>query len=96
MSVLESLEVRSAIRSLRDVIPSEELNALEPTGPGAVYTTLATVWMMILQRLGGGLSLQAVVKMRFRTPKKFFLTANEFAKSHCPQETPRSVTLVGG
>ena len=37
MSVLESLEVRSAIRSLRDVIPGEELNALEPTGPGAVY-----------------------------------------------------------
>ena len=34
MSVLESLEVRSAIRSLRDVIPGEELNALEPTGPG--------------------------------------------------------------
>lgn len=62
MSVLESLEVRSASRSLRDVIPSEELNALEPTGPAAVYTTLATVWMMILQRLGGGLSLQAVVK----------------------------------
>ena len=44
------------------MIPGDELNELEPTGPAAVYTTLTTVWMMILQRLGGGLSMQAVVK----------------------------------
>ena len=62
MSVLKNEDVRSAIRRLRDVIPGEELNRLQPVGPAAVYTTLATVWMMILQRLGGGLSMQAVVK----------------------------------
>lgn len=44
------------------MIPGEELNQLQPVGPAAVYTTLATVWMMILQRLGGGMSMQAVVK----------------------------------
>jgi len=62
MSALRSQDVRSAIRRLRDVIPGEELNQLQPVGPAAVYTTLATVWMMILQRLGGGMSMQAVVK----------------------------------
>ena len=44
------------------MIPTEELNRMQSTGPAAVYTTLATVWMMILQRLGGGMSMQAVVK----------------------------------
>ena len=62
MSVLKRREVQSAVRRLRDVIPGEELNQMQPTGPAAVYTTLATVWMMILQRLGGGISMQAVVK----------------------------------
>ena len=57
MSGLRNVEVRSAVRRLRDMIPGDELNELEPTGPAAVYTTLTTVWMMILQRLGGGLSI---------------------------------------
>jgi len=62
MSALQSQASRSAIKRLRDVIPGDELNELQLTGPAAVYTTLATVWMMILQRLGGGMSMQAVVK----------------------------------
>lgn len=62
MSGFKSQEVRSAVKRLRDVIPCEELNEIQPSGPAAVYTTLATVWMMILQRLGGGMSMQAVVK----------------------------------
>ena len=62
MSDLQSQEIQSAIRKLQDVIPGEELNELQPSGPNAVYTTLATVWLMILQRLGGGLSMPAVVK----------------------------------
>lgn len=50
------------MNSLRDVIAVEQLDALQPSGPAAVSTTLATLWLMILQRLGGGLSMQAVVK----------------------------------
>jgi hypothetical protein len=33
-----------------------------PLGPAAVYTTLVTLWMLTLQRLGGGSSLAAAVK----------------------------------
>jgi hypothetical protein len=62
MSVSKSQEVSAVVRRMRDVIPGDELNEIEPTGPAAVYTTLTTVWMMIRQRLGGGLSMEAVVK----------------------------------
>ena len=54
------------------MIPGEELNELQPCGPAAVYTTLSTVWLMILQRLGGGLSMQAVVKDAMQHAADFF------------------------
>jgi hypothetical protein len=62
MSAFENQEVLSAARRLRDVMSGEELNVMQPLGPAAVYTTLTTLWMMVMQRLGGGLSMQAVVK----------------------------------
>jgi len=62
MSVLKGQEAQSAMKSLRAMIPGDELNHIQPSGPAAIYTTLATAWMMILQRLGGGMSMQAVVK----------------------------------
>ena len=40
----------------------EALDLMEPGGPAEIYTSLVTVWLMILQRLGGGLSMQAVLK----------------------------------
>lgn len=43
MAVLNTSEVRSVMNSLRDVIPAEQLDAMQPAGPAAVYTTLATV-----------------------------------------------------
>lgn len=68
----ETQELRSAIGMIRRVMPAEELNALQPGGPATVYTTLATVWMMILQRLGGGLSMKAVVKDAVLHGSEFF------------------------
>jgi hypothetical protein len=72
MSDLESVELQSAISLLRTMMPGEELNHLQPTGPAAVYTTLTTIWMMVLQRLGGGLSLKAVVKDAINHGAGFF------------------------
>lgn len=60
--VLSEQEFSSAVETLRKLLDGEDLNALQPSGPATVYTTLVTIWMMVLQRLGGGQSLDAVVK----------------------------------
>lgn len=59
---LNEEELTSAIEMLQQLLPNDELDQLQPSGPAAVYTTLVTLWMLILQRLGGGKSLKAVVK----------------------------------
>lgn len=55
-------EVTYAIKSLRDFFDSRDLDAIQPSAPNAVYTTSITLWLMILQRLKGGISLSAAVK----------------------------------
>ena len=55
-------ELHAAIDTLRQLLPEEELNQLQPSPPNTVYTTYLTLWMLILQRLGGGKSLEEVVK----------------------------------
>jgi hypothetical protein len=55
-------ELTSAVQMLQQLIPGEQLNRLQPCGPSAVYTTMVTLWMLTLQRLGGGKSLEAIVK----------------------------------
>lgn len=59
---LKEEELAAAIERLQQLIPEEELNQLQPSGPAAVYTTLVTIWMLVLQRLGGGKTLNAIVK----------------------------------
>jgi hypothetical protein len=58
----DSKELTSAIETLREIIKEDELDRRQPSGPAAVYTTMVTIWMMTMQRLGGGKSLNAVVK----------------------------------
>lgn len=59
---LSEQEFASAVEMLRQLLPEEELNRLQPCGPATVYTTMVTLWMMTLQRLGGGKTLNAIVK----------------------------------
>ena len=59
---LSEQEFASAIEMLRQLLPEAELNRRQPCGPATVYTTMITLWMMTLQRLGGGKTLQAIVK----------------------------------
>ena len=59
---LSEPELAAAIDLLRQIIPDEELERLAPTGPATVYTTTITLWMLILQRLGNGITLNAIVK----------------------------------
>lgn len=61
-SPLTEQEFQSAVEVLHRLLPDEELNRVQPSGPATVYTTMVTLWMMILQRLGGGKSLCGVVK----------------------------------
>ena len=61
-SVLSQLELTSTIEMLRAIIPDDELEFLAPTGPAIIYTTSITIWMLILQRLGTGKSMNHVVK----------------------------------
>ena len=56
-------ELTSAVELLHQLIPEKELAVYSlDISPATVYTTLVTLWMLTLQRLGGGLSLEAVVK----------------------------------
>ena len=41
-------ELTSAIESLRAIIKDDELERRQPSGPAAVYTTMVTIWMMVI------------------------------------------------
>jgi hypothetical protein len=58
----DAKELTSAIETLREIINEDELERLQPSGAAAVYTTMVTIWMMTMQRLGGDKSLEAIVK----------------------------------
>lgn len=56
-------ELTSAVELLNGLIPAEEMADYSlAESPGTVYSTLVTLWMLTLQRLGGGQSMVAVVK----------------------------------
>lgn len=55
-------ELHAALDILRDILPEEDVNRLQPSTPNTVYTTYVTLWMLILQRLGKGKSLERVVQ----------------------------------
>lgn len=59
---LRNQELCSAMNLLKELTPEKELESLQPSSPHTVYTTLVTLWMLTLQRLGGGQSLQDIVK----------------------------------
>lgn len=61
-STLGEEELHAAINLLRKMLPEDEMNQWQPSRPNAVYTTLVTLWMLILQRLGRGTTLEGVVK----------------------------------
>ncbi len=61
-NVLSTEEFSSAVEMLRQLLSDEQLDRRQPSGPATVYTTMVTLWMMTLQRLGGGKTLRAVVK----------------------------------
>ena len=56
-------EFTSAVELLQRLIPEDDFPAYSlAVSPATVYTTLVTLWMLILQRLGGGKSLAAIIK----------------------------------
>lgn len=56
-------ELTSAVELLRKLVPEDDFSAYSlELSPATVYTTLITLWMITLQRLGGGSSLEAVIK----------------------------------
>lgn len=55
-------ECEFAIHRLREFFEGDDLDALQPSQPQAVYTTSVTLWLLISQRLKGGISLSATVK----------------------------------
>ena len=59
---LSEPEFASAVEMLRQLLLEAELNRQQSCGPATVYTTMITLWMMTLQRLGGGKTLNAIVK----------------------------------
>lgn len=60
---LTEKEFSAAVELLRRIIPEDDFPAYAlEASPATVYTTLVTLWMLTLQRLGGGISMAAVIK----------------------------------
>ena len=59
---VKSDETLSAINSLRNWFAGGLAEELQPSSPNAVYTSSLTMWMLVLQRLTGGKSMEAIVK----------------------------------
>ena len=57
-----SPEIDFAILRLREFFESSDIASLQPNSPNTVYTTAVTLWLLILQRLRGGISQAAAVK----------------------------------
>lgn len=56
-------EFTSAVELLHELIPEDDFRAFAlDVSPATVYTTLVTLWMLTLQRLGGGQSMSLVIK----------------------------------
>ena len=56
-----ALEFDRALSQFRDLIDPDEVDQLQPFGPGVIYTALVTVWMLIHQRLHAGATLEMAV-----------------------------------
>lgn len=66
-------ELVSAIELLHELIPEEDLKVYSlRLSPATVYTTLTTLWMLTLQRLAGGKSLEAIVKETLTHHREIF------------------------
>jgi hypothetical protein len=61
-----SPEIEFAILQLREYFESSYLDGLQRNSPNTVYTTAVTLWLLILQRLHGGISQAAAVKEMIR------------------------------
>lgn len=59
---LPSSELEFAIVSLRKYFESFDFDELQRDSPQTVYTVAVTTWLLILQRLGGGISQASAVK----------------------------------
>jgi hypothetical protein len=63
VSPVSEQDFASAVGLLHQLIPEEDFPAYSlDVSPATVYTTLVTLWMLTLQRLGGGKSLATAVK----------------------------------
>lgn len=62
-AALSEAELCSAVTLLQSLIPADEMPAYDlQRSPATVYTTLVTLWLIVLQRLQGGVSLVQAVK----------------------------------
>lgn len=60
-------EFAQAFERFRSLIDGPQIDALQPLGPAAVYTTLVTVWLLIYQRLQADGTLSDAVHELLRT-----------------------------
>lgn len=54
-------EFDRAFEQFRSLLNLDQINALQPRGPSAIYTALVTVWLLVYQRLHAGRSLADAV-----------------------------------
>jgi hypothetical protein len=67
----DDTEFERAWQQFRSLLDAEHIDALQPMGPGAVYTALVTVWMLVYQRLHAGVPLADAVSELIQAPPEF-------------------------
>lgn len=58
-------EFTSAFETLKDFVDLSQVDLMQPMAPSTVYTALVTLWMLVYQRMHGGVTLECAVKNFF-------------------------------
>src|ERR1700722_1629740 len=95
-------EFAQAFEQFRALIDGPRIDALQPLGRAAVYTTLVTVWLLVYQRLQGDGTLSDAVHELLRTDPQYLpdnrrvreqtLSANTGSYSRARQRLEPAVT----
>jgi len=69
-------EFADAFHHFRKLLDRDQLDALQPHGPAAVYTTSVIVWLLVYQRLHANASLAEAVMHLLKEDESLGLSAN--------------------
>lgn len=68
---LREQEFDNAFALLTKLVDMGSFDAMAPSGPGTIYTTSVTIWLLVYQRMHAGASMEEAVKYFIKGPPEF-------------------------